>query len=196
MGAPVTKRLERAEAVAPMHDLVENEDDTRPGLSPPDLVAADPVDRRTEPRGCDHSMIRTLRERWYLGPALTRRDATAPDIPPVLTRSTPRPQEDWPDLTPQPVPQLTDALVAVDRPLSPLGKYLLGVAIALDEHYTGPRPRPRHRHRPTGRQLHERPHGATPGRSRQKEHPLIGHEQTPAPNVRSPRVVRGHALVR
>jgi hypothetical protein len=117
MGAPVTKRLERAEAVAPMHDLVENEADTRPGLSPPDLVAADPVDRRTEPRGCDHSMIRTLRERWNLGPHLTRRDATAPDIAPVLTRSTPRPQEDWPDVTPQPVPQPTDALVAVDRPL-------------------------------------------------------------------------------
>ena len=30
MGAPVTKRLERAEAVAPMHDLVDNEADTRP----------------------------------------------------------------------------------------------------------------------------------------------------------------------
>jgi phospholipase C len=38
------------------------------------------------------SMIRTLRERWNLGPPLTRRDATAADIAPVLTRPTPRPR--------------------------------------------------------------------------------------------------------
>jgi hypothetical protein len=43
-------------------------------------------------------------------------------------------------VTPQPVPQLTDALVAKDGPLPPLGKYLLGVAFALDELYTGHRP--------------------------------------------------------
>ena len=43
-------------------------------------------------------------------------------------------------MTPQPVPQLTGALVPMDQPLPPLGKYLLGVAIALDEHYTGHRP--------------------------------------------------------
>jgi hypothetical protein len=53
------------------------------------------------------SMIRTLRERWNLGPPLTQRDATAPDIAPVLTRTTPRPQEDWADVAPRPVPQPT-----------------------------------------------------------------------------------------
>ena len=42
-------------------------------------------------------------------------------------------------MTPKPVPQLTDTIVAMDQPLPPLGKYLLGVAIALDEHYTGHR---------------------------------------------------------
>jgi hypothetical protein len=36
------------------------------------------------------SIIRTLRERWNLGPPLTQRDATAPDIAPVLTRTTDR----------------------------------------------------------------------------------------------------------
>jgi hypothetical protein len=46
------------------------------------------------------SLITTLRERWALGPPLTTCDATAPGITPVLTRTTPRPQEDWPDVTP------------------------------------------------------------------------------------------------
>jgi len=76
---------------------------------------------------------------------------------------------------------------------------LLGVAIALDEHYTG--------HRPdldpataTGQQaasyMNDRMARLLRGLVR-KNTPLIGHEQTPAPNVRSPRVVRGHApLVR
>jgi hypothetical protein len=49
-------------------------------------------------------------------------------------------QDDWPDVTPAPVPQLTDTIVAMDQPLPPLGQSLLGVAIALDEHYTGHRP--------------------------------------------------------
>lgn len=86
------------------------------------------------------SMIRTLRERWNLGPPLTRRDATAADIAPVLTRPTPRAPEDWPEVTPRPVPQLTGTLVPMDKPLPPLGKYMLGVAVTLDTHYTGHQP--------------------------------------------------------
>lgn len=34
------------------------------------------------------------------------------------------------------MPQLTGTLVPLDKPLPPLGQYLLGVAIALDTHYT------------------------------------------------------------
>jgi phospholipase C len=83
------------------------------------------------------SLIATLRARWNLGPPLTARDATAPDIASVLSRDTPRAQEDWPEVTPRPVPQLADPLVPMDQPLPPLGKYLLGVAIALDTNYTG-----------------------------------------------------------
>jgi hypothetical protein len=83
------------------------------------------------------SLIRTLRERWPLGPPLTARDATAPDIAAVLTRATPRAQEDWPEVTPRPVPQLPGTLLPPDKRLPPLGRYLLGVAIALDTKYTG-----------------------------------------------------------
>jgi phospholipase C len=84
------------------------------------------------------SLIRTLRERWPLGPPLTGRDATAADITPVLTRATPRAQDDWPEVTPRPVSQMPGGpLLPLDRPLPPLGKYLLGLAIALDTNYTG-----------------------------------------------------------
>jgi phospholipase C len=153
MGAPVTKRLERAEAVAPMHDLVENEADTRPAVrtatadgsnfantllmvgwderggtndhvvpprvDPPDLTAptgelgfqfdragvriptlavSANIDAQTVVTDTyrNTSLIQTLHKRWNLGPPLTRRDATAPDIAPVLTRSTPRPKRTGP----------------------------------------------------------------------------------------------------
>ena len=45
------------------------------------------------------SLIRTLRERFSLGPPLTGRDTVAADIAPILTRNTPRAQEDWPEVT-------------------------------------------------------------------------------------------------
>ena len=68
-----------------------------------------------------------------LGPPLTARDATAPSITPVMTLDTPRPPEDWPEVT----PQLAATPVPLDKPLPPLGQHLLGVAIALDTHHTG-----------------------------------------------------------
>jgi phospholipase C len=68
------------------------------------------------------SLIRTMRERWSLGPPLTARDAIAPDIAPVLSLDQPRAPEDWPDVTPQPVPPYNLAKFAPDRPLSVLGK--------------------------------------------------------------------------
>lgn len=83
------------------------------------------------------SLIRTLRTRWPLGPPLTARDAGAPDIAPILTRPTPRPPEDWPDVAPRPVPRLTRSLTSLDRPLPPHGRTLLGLAIVLDTHRTG-----------------------------------------------------------
>jgi phospholipase C len=83
------------------------------------------------------SMIRTLRERWPLGAPLTGRDTTAADVGPVLTRDTPRAQEDWPEVTAQAVPQLDGTLFPLDKPLPPLGKYLIGLAVTLDTAYTG-----------------------------------------------------------
>jgi phospholipase C len=90
------------------------------------------------------SLIATLRARWKLGPPLTARDAAAPSITPVLTRVTPRPPEDWPEVRSQlaaaPVlldEQLSlDKPVPLDKPLPPLGQHLLGVAIALDTYIT------------------------------------------------------------
>ena len=41
------------------------------------------------------SVIRTLRQRWRLGPPLTSRDLSAPDLAPVLSLDAPRPPESW-----------------------------------------------------------------------------------------------------
>jgi phospholipase C len=74
------------------------------------------------------SMIRTLRERWALGTPLTARDAIARDIAPVLSLDQPRPPEQWPDVTPRPVPPFDVALLPPDLQLSVLGKSVfLGV---------------------------------------------------------------------
>ncbi len=86
------------------------------------------------------SLIRTLRERFSLGPPLTGRDAVAADIAPILSRDTPRAQEDWPEVTARPAPPMLDPLLQMDKPLPPLGKYLLGTAIALDTLFTGHTP--------------------------------------------------------
>ena len=73
----------------------------------PTLAVSAYIDPRTVVVGQyrNTSLIRTLRERWPLGSPLTGRDATAADIAPVLTRATPRAQEDWPEVTPRPVSQ-------------------------------------------------------------------------------------------
>ena len=111
----------------------------RSGIRIPTLAVSAYIDPRTvvtdEYRNT--SLIRTLRERFSLGPPLTGRDAVAADIAPILTRDTPRAQEDWPEVTARPVPPLLDPLVPMDQPLPPLGKYLLGTAIALDTMHTG-----------------------------------------------------------
>jgi phospholipase C len=111
----------------------------RLGVRIPTLAVSAYIDPKTVvSRGYRNtSLIATLRARWNLGPPLTARDATAPDIAAVLTRSTPRAQEDWPEVTARPVPQLSGPMIPLDKSLPPLGQYLLGVAIALDTKYTG-----------------------------------------------------------
>ncbi len=77
------------------------------------------------------SVIRTMRERWSLGPPLTARDAIARDIAPVLSLDAPRAPEAWPEVNPQPVPEFDVALVPLDAPLGPLGKALFFAYLAL-----------------------------------------------------------------
>jgi phospholipase C len=77
------------------------------------------------------SVIRTMRERWNLGPPLTARDADAADIAAVLTLDQPRAPEDWPDVSARPVPTMDQALLPLDQPLSPLAQALVAGCLAL-----------------------------------------------------------------
>jgi phospholipase C len=79
------------------------------------------------------SLIRTLRERWSLGPPLTARDAVAADLAPILSLDTPRPPEQWPDVTPQPVPPFDTALFPPNLPLSVLGKGIFFGILAFEK---------------------------------------------------------------
>ena len=111
----------------------------RSGVRIPTLAVSAYVDARTviTDEFRNTSVIRTLRERFNLGPPLTGRDAIAADIAPILTRDTPRPQEEWPEVTARPVPPMNDPLMRLDKPLPPLGKYMLGTAVAFDTMFTG-----------------------------------------------------------
>ena len=79
------------------------------------------------------SLIRTLRERWSLGPPLTARDADAADIAPVLSLERPRPPEQWPDVTAQAVPPFNSALLPPNLPLSVLGKAIFFGILAFEK---------------------------------------------------------------
>jgi phospholipase C len=79
------------------------------------------------------SVIRTLRDRWSLGPPLTARDANAPSLASILSRSTPRAAENWPEVTPQPVPPFNSSAFAPDRPLGVLGKSLFFSLLAFEK---------------------------------------------------------------
>ena len=85
------------------------------------------------------SLIRTLRERWPLGGPLTGRDAVAPDIAPLLTRTTPRRPEEWPEVVAQPSPPMEQA-IAPDAPLNEEGKAVLSAALAHERKLTGHAP--------------------------------------------------------
>jgi phospholipase C len=86
------------------------------------------------------SLIRTLRERWSLGPPLTARDAAAAGIAPVLSLGTPRPPEDWPDVTPRPVPPFDPKALAPHVPLTSLPRVALFGVLALAKHLGLPAP--------------------------------------------------------
>ncbi|HEY3953270.1 MAG TPA: alkaline phosphatase family protein [Streptosporangiaceae bacterium] len=71
------------------------------------------------------SMIRTLRDRWGLGPPLTARDASAASLAPVLSLDTPRDPAGWPSVVPRPVPPFDPAALSVAARLRGLPKVAL-----------------------------------------------------------------------
>ncbi len=77
------------------------------------------------------SIIRTMRERWALGPPFSGRDAVARDVAPVLCLDTPRAPEDWPDAVGRAVPQLGPAAASADAPLRPMARAALRGLLAL-----------------------------------------------------------------
>ena len=105
----------------------------RLGVRLPAIAVSPWIDERTVVNEVHHhtSVIRTLRDRWDLGPPLTARDAHAPDLSPLLARDQPRPPQEWPEVRPQPVPAFDEALLPPDAPLSPLAKAFVGGAVTL-----------------------------------------------------------------
>jgi phospholipase C len=80
------------------------------------------------------SLIRTLRERWSLGPPLTGRDAIAADIAPVLSLTSARDPSSWPDVLPRPVPPYVGTIPAPEAAVSGLCHAALHSCLALAEH--------------------------------------------------------------
>ena len=71
------------------------------------------------------SLIRTLRDRWELGPPLTARDASARSLAPVLTLDTPRDPAGWPSVAPRPVPPFDPAALSLGARLRALPRTAL-----------------------------------------------------------------------
>jgi phospholipase C len=86
------------------------------------------------------SLLATMRERFNLGAPITARDASARSFTDIFTLSTPRAQEDWPEIIARPVPELHESLVPLDAPLSMLGKSLLFAVFAMAEGFGKPVP--------------------------------------------------------
>jgi len=80
------------------------------------------------------SVITTLRQRWQLGDPLTGRDAVAADIAPVLSLASPRDPQDWPDVTPRPVPPYEGVIPAPDAAMHGLCKAAFHACVALAAH--------------------------------------------------------------
>ena len=76
------------------------------------------------------SLLATMRQRFNLGQPLTARDASARSFADIFTLTSPRAQEDWPQVTPRPVPEMHESLAPLDAPLGLLGKSLLLAVLA------------------------------------------------------------------
>jgi len=83
------------------------------------------------------SVIRTVRDWWGLAGPLTVRDAAAPSLLPVLSRSAPRPAQSWPEVKPRKLGKIEQAeedflrlVERLDSPIERLEKDLLADALA------------------------------------------------------------------
>jgi phospholipase C len=77
------------------------------------------------------SLLATMRERWNLGAPFTNRDASARSFASVLSLTSPRPPEDWPEVIARPVPEMPETLVPLDAPLGLLGQSLFRAVLSL-----------------------------------------------------------------
>ena len=76
------------------------------------------------------SMLATMREHFNLGKPFSAREADAPSFADIFTLTTPRAQEDWPEVVARPVPVMHESLAPLDAPLGMLGKSLLLAVLA------------------------------------------------------------------
>jgi phospholipase C len=86
------------------------------------------------------SLLATMRERFNLGAPITAREASARSFTDIFTLTSPRAQEDWPEIVARPVPELHQSLVPLDAPLGLLGKSLLFAVFAMAEGFGKPVP--------------------------------------------------------
>jgi phospholipase C len=74
------------------------------------------------------SLLATMRERWNLGAPFSARESSARSFNNIFTLSSPRPQDDWPEITPRPVPVMHESIAPLDAPLGLLDKsFLFGI---------------------------------------------------------------------
>jgi phospholipase C len=76
------------------------------------------------------SLLKTLSARWGLG-HLTARDRAAHDIREAFTTASPRAREDWPLLTPRPLPDAGQVARPGDHPLNALQRDIVRLANTL-----------------------------------------------------------------
>src|SRR4029077_11294256 len=80
-------------------------------------------------------VIKTMSEKWNFS-SLTARDKSAPDLAPFFNLQTARQPDDWPTVTPRPVPLMSDQN-ALQELLNELQRDLIGAA---DAHKGTPNP--------------------------------------------------------
>ena len=76
------------------------------------------------------SLLATLREVWSLGAPFTERDASARTFTSVFALDSPRHPDEWPDITPLPVPKYLLDVNALDQFFSGLGKAIVAGCIS------------------------------------------------------------------